>query len=70
MFGALAGIVHWGAWIVVFSALAFAGVATYFGGPVAGQMTNGDGYFDDPASESVAAERRLAGAAEVSPGRT
>ena len=65
---ALAGIVHRGRWAVVVLALVFVGVAAYFGVPVAGQMTNGDGDFDDPASESVAAERRLAVAGEVNPG--
>ena len=53
---------------MVVAAVAFVAGAAYFGGPVAGQMTNGDGDFDDPASESVAAERRLAEAAGVNPG--
>jgi hypothetical protein len=57
-------------WIVVLCAAIFAGVAGYYGGPVASLMTNGDGDFDDPASESVAAEERLSEAADANPGRT
>jgi hypothetical protein len=57
-------------WIVVLCATIFAGVTGYYGGPVASLMTNGDGDFDDPASESVAAEERLSEAADANPGRT
>ena len=39
----------------------FAVAAGYFGGPVAGLMTNDDADFEDPASESVAAQGSAGG---------
>ncbi len=53
----LANLTDGRSWIVVLCAVVFAGAAGYYGGPVAPLMTNGDGDFDDPASESVAAIR-------------
>ena len=58
MFKLLTNLTDRRSWIVVLSAVVFAGVAGYYGGPVASLMTNGGEDFDDPASESVAAEKR------------
>jgi hypothetical protein len=55
MFKLLANLTDRRSWMVVLCAVVFAGVAGYYGGPVASLMTDGDGDFDDPASESVAA---------------
>jgi uncharacterized membrane protein YdfJ with MMPL/SSD domain len=68
MFKLLTNLTVRRSWIVVMCAVVFAGVAGYYGGPVASLMTNGDGDFDDPASESVAAEERLSEAADANPG--
>ncbi len=67
MFQLLTGIAYRGRWAVVVCAVVLAGLAGYYGGPVGGLMTSGDGDFDDPAAESVAAEERLAGAADANP---
>ncbi len=61
MFKLLTNLTDRRSWIVVLCAVVFAGVAGYYGGPVASLMTGGD--FDDLASESVAAEERLSEAA-------
>lgn len=68
MFKLLADIVVQRRWFILVVAVVFAATAGYFGGPIAGMMTSGDGDFDDPASESVAAEERLAGAEDANPG--
>lgn len=68
MFGWLAGLVDRGRWRILVGAVVFAVAAGYFGGPVAGLMTNDDADFEDPASESVAARERLEEASGVSAG--
>jgi len=68
MFELLTNLAHRRAWIVVVLAFLFAGFAGYYGGPVAGLLTDDDSNFEDPASESVAAEERLAEAADANPG--
>ncbi|MDQ3589839.1 MAG: MMPL family transporter [Actinomycetota bacterium] len=68
MFKLLANLTDRRSWMVVMCAVVFAGVAGYYGSPVASLMTDGDGDFDDPASESVAAEERLSEAADANPG--
>ena len=68
MFRLLTNLTDRRSWIVVLCAAVFAGAAGYYGGPVAGLMTNGAEDFDDPASESVVAKRRLAEAADANPG--
>jgi len=68
MFKLLARLLDRGAWIVVVLAFVLAGFAGYYGGPVAGLLTDDDSNFQDPASESVAAEERLAEAADANPG--
>lgn len=68
MFGLLAGLVDRGRWTIVVGAVVFAVAAGYFGGPVAGLMTNDDADFEDPASESVAARDQLEEASGVSTG--
>src|SRR3712207_5973944 len=68
MFKLLTNLTDRRSWVVVLSAVIFAGVAGYYGGPVASLMTDGGGDFDDPASESVAAEERLSKAADANPG--
>src|SRR3712207_6513640 len=68
MFKLLTNLTDRRSWIVVMCAVVFAGVAGYYGSPVASLMTDGDGDFDDPASESVAAEERLSEAADATPG--
>lgn len=68
MFGFLAELVDRGRWTIVLGAVVFAVVAGYFGGPVAGLMTNDDADFEDPASESVDAREQLEEASGVSTG--
>ena len=68
MFESLTDIVYRGRWVVVVCAVVLAGFAGYYGGPVAGLLTDDDSNFEDPASESVAAEERLAEAADANPG--
>jgi uncharacterized membrane protein YdfJ with MMPL/SSD domain len=68
MFRLLTNLTDRRPWIVVLCAVVFAGAAGYYGGPVAGLMSNGAEDFDDPASESVRAEERLAEAADANPG--
>jgi len=68
MFGLLTDLADRRAWIVVVVAFLFAGFAGYYGGPVAGLLTDDDSNFEDPASESVAAEETLARAADANPG--
>src|SRR3712207_9309219 len=68
MFKLLTNLTDRRSWIVVMCAVVFAGVAGYYGGPVASLMTDGNGDFDNPASESVAAEKRLSEAADANPG--
>ena len=68
MFELLTDIVYRGRWVVVVCAVVLAGFAGYYGGPVAGLLTDDDSNFEDPASESVAAEERLADAADANPG--
>lgn len=68
MFKLLADIVVQRRWFILVVAVVFAATAGYFGGPIAGMMTSGDSDLDDPASESVAAEERLAGAEDANPG--
>jgi RND superfamily putative drug exporter len=68
MFELLTNLAHRRAWIVVVLAFVLAGFAGYYGGPVAGLLINDDSNFEDPASESVAAEERLAEAADANPG--
>src|SRR5215218_4755520 len=68
MFGLLTNLADRWAWIVVVLAAMFAGFAGYYGGPVAGLLTDDSSNFEDPASESVAAEKALARAADANPG--
>lgn len=68
MFGLLARVTDRGRWAIVVGAVVFAIAAGYFGGPVAGLMTNDDADFEDPASESVAARERLEAASGISAG--
>ena len=68
MFELLTGIVYRGRWVVVVCTVVLAGFAGYYGGPVAGLLTDDSSNFEDPASESVAAEERLADAADANPG--
>ena len=68
MFELLTNLADRRAWIVVVLAVMFAGFAGYFGGPVAGLLTDDSSNFEDPASESVAAEKTLARAADANPG--
>ena len=68
MFESLTNLADRRAWIVVVLAFLFAGFAGYYGGPVAGLLTDDSSNFEDPASESVAAEERLAEAADANPG--
>ncbi len=68
MFKLLTGLTGRRSWIVVICAVLFAGVAGYFGGPVAGLMTSGAEDFNDPGSESIVAQERLAEAADANPG--
>ena len=68
MFKLLTNLTGRRSWIVVLCAVVFAGMAGYYGGPVAGLMTDDDEDFNDPAAESLAAEERLAEAADANPG--
>ena len=68
MFKLLTNLTGRRSWIVVLCAVVFAGMAGYYGGPVAGLMTDDDEDFNDPAAESLAAEERLAEAPDANPG--
>lgn len=66
--GFLAEAAYRGRWTILVGAVVLTIAAGYFGGPVAGLMTNDDADFEDPASESVAARERLEAASGVSAG--
>src|SRR5215211_2309288 len=68
MFELLTNLADRRAWVVVIVALVFVGFAGYYGGPVAGLLTDDESNFEDPASESVAAEETLSEAADANPG--
>jgi uncharacterized membrane protein YdfJ with MMPL/SSD domain len=68
MYATLANLVHRGRWVVVASAVAFAVLSGYLGGPAASLMTNDNDAFQGPTSENAAAEERLADATGANPG--